>query len=143
MSHRLAARRKANRRGFLHRQTSRSGPQPVRPVMQREWLERETGEEDREIVARTMAGRLLEEGRQEGRGEIWRDLLAEGFGQVPGDCAERVRWARMDGAWSRVILRAPDPAGVFRPAAGGWTPGADPGGGPTDARVCRLRTCRR
>ena len=71
------------------------------------------------MVARTMAGRLLEEGRQEGRGEILLDQLAERFGRVPGDVAERVRSAGVDElkVWSRAVLRAPDLAGVFKSAA--------------------------
>ena len=75
------------------------------------------------MAARTMAERLREEGRQQGRQEVRRevllDQLAERFGRVPGDVAERVRSAGMDElkVWSRAVLRAPDLAGIFKSAA--------------------------
>ena len=83
------------------------------------------------MAARTMAERLLEEGRQQGRQEVRQegrqevrrevllDLLAERFGRVPGDVAERVRSAGVDELkiWSRAVLRAPDLAAVFKSAA--------------------------
>ena len=59
-----------------------------------------------------------EKWRVEGRGEALLELLAERYGQVPGEIADRVRSAGLDElrGWSREVLRSPDLDGVFRTA---------------------------
>ena len=76
------------------------------------------------MAATTLAARLREQGRQQGRiegvqqgqGKMLLGLLAERFGEVPGEVAERVRSAEIQDleVWSRAILHSSDLDSVFR-----------------------------
>ena len=72
------------------------------------------------MAATTLAARLREQGRiegvQQGQGKMLLGQLAERFGEVPGEVAERVRSAEIQDleVWSRAILHSSDLDSVFR-----------------------------
>ena len=76
----------------------------------------------KELIGRQIREEIPERDREkwrmEGRGEALLELLAERYGQVPGEIADRVRSAGLDElrGWSREVLRSPDLDGVFRTA---------------------------
>ena len=74
-------------------------------------------------------------GRQkEHAGEVLLDQLAERFARVSDDVTGRVRLARVEElkVWSRAVLRAPDPAGIYAPEPEARTPT------PAAPRPCRV-----
>ena len=82
--------------------------------------------EDRETALKTMAQRLVSEGRREdleqGRANLILMLLEEGFGPISADIVERGRSADTAEltAWSKSLLHARDLGGVFGSFAVHW-----------------------
>ena len=117
---------------------------PMSDTQMQAWTEMEQKGEAQDMAATTLAARLREQGRiegvqqgriegvqqgriegvqqgriegvQQGQGKMLLGLLAERFGEVPGEVAERVRSAEIQDleVWSRAILHSSDLDSVFR-----------------------------
>ena len=75
-----------------------------------------------ELIGQQIRDEILEQDREKWRvaerGEALLELLAERYGQVPGEVAERVSSAGLNElrVWFKEALRSPDLDGVFRTA---------------------------